>query len=185
MRILVAYATRAGSTRGVALAIADELRSDGDEVTVAPARSTSDVRGYDGVVIGSAIRERRWLDDATSFIEANAEDLSRTPVAYFAVALTTLHRSPRTEKEAERYSRYPVGRFPEVSPVAVAVFTGALDNAQLTPGERLFVKAFRVAPGDYRDWEAIRAWARRVHSEFAQRRAPVTAGAIDSPIPPP
>ena len=49
-----------------------------------------------------------------------------------------------------------------MTPVAEGLFAGALwyKNCQLLEGlgMRVFAASIRVGEGDYRDWEAIRAW---------------------------
>jgi menaquinone-dependent protoporphyrinogen oxidase len=42
------------------------------------------------------------------------------------------------------------------------VFSGKLDRSALSHVERLMVRAPRAPEGDFRDWDAIRAWARAV-----------------------
>lgn len=39
------------------------------------------------------------------------------------------------------------------------VFAAKLDKSKLSFPERALVFAFRVADGDFRDWDAIAAWA--------------------------
>jgi menaquinone-dependent protoporphyrinogen oxidase len=54
MRVLVAYATRHGSTRGIAERIAQTLRTDGLDAVAEPAAEARALAGYDAFVIGSA-----------------------------------------------------------------------------------------------------------------------------------
>ena len=42
------------------------------------------------------------------------------------------------------------------------VFVGRLDKSDLGLGERLMAKAVKAPEGDFRDWEAIGAWAREI-----------------------
>ncbi len=39
------------------------------------------------------------------------------------------------------------------------VFFGALDKDELALGERIIMKAVKAPEGDFRDWDAIAAWA--------------------------
>ncbi len=55
-RILVTYASRAGTTAEVAEAIARTLTQDGAQVDVLPMKSVKDLSPYQAVVAGSAIR---------------------------------------------------------------------------------------------------------------------------------
>jgi hypothetical protein len=47
----------------------------------------------------------------------------------------------------------------------------SLDHASLSRVERLMVRAQRAPEGDFRDWDAIRAWARGVGGELSELRA--------------
>ena len=55
-RILVAYASRGGSTAGVAEAIGQTLAAGGSEVDVRSMTEIDDVTAYQAVVAGSAIQ---------------------------------------------------------------------------------------------------------------------------------
>ncbi len=52
--VLVAYATKYGSTQEVAEAIAATLREKGCEVEVRPAGEVRELEGYSTVVLGAA-----------------------------------------------------------------------------------------------------------------------------------
>ncbi|MEA3312608.1 MAG: flavodoxin domain-containing protein [candidate division WOR-3 bacterium] len=55
MKVLVAYATKHGSTREVAEKIGEVMKSKGAEVKVANITDKPDPAGYDAVVIGGAV----------------------------------------------------------------------------------------------------------------------------------
>jgi menaquinone-dependent protoporphyrinogen oxidase len=42
------------------------------------------------------------------------------------------------------------------------VFVGKLNPGDLGFGERLMAKVVKAPEGDFRDWDAIRAWAREI-----------------------
>jgi menaquinone-dependent protoporphyrinogen oxidase len=81
--VLVAYASRMGSTREIAAAIADELAQLDHTVTVASCAEASDVDGFDAVVIGSAIYVRRWLPDAVHYLRSQSPYLTSRPTYLF------------------------------------------------------------------------------------------------------
>jgi menaquinone-dependent protoporphyrinogen oxidase len=54
-RVLVAYATKHGSTREIAERIGRTLPAAGLEASVVEARAVQDVTAYDAVILGSAL----------------------------------------------------------------------------------------------------------------------------------
>jgi menaquinone-dependent protoporphyrinogen oxidase len=118
-----------------------------------------DIAEYDAVIVGSAVRMRRWQRAAMGFLLKNRQELQSKRVAYFSVSLAQAHESVASQAEARRYREYPTQHFPELKPVATASFVGALDFSVLSASEAVYVQAFGVKEGDYRDWEAIQDWA--------------------------
>jgi menaquinone-dependent protoporphyrinogen oxidase len=102
-RILVVYATKAGSTGEVAEAIGQVLCGGGAAVDVRSIEDVGDVSDYSGVVVGSAIRIGRWLPEAVKFVEANAATLATMPVAYFQVSGFMQDDTPEKRQEAVTY----------------------------------------------------------------------------------
>lgn len=158
-RVLVAYASQCGSTGEIAEAIAQVLCAAGAAVDVRPAQHVSDLSPYRAVVVGSAIQSSKWLPQATDLVERQRETLNRVPVAYFAASLTNVEDTAETRRKALSFLD-PVRELAQ--PVDVGLFAGKLDFGKL-PFLYRFVWPFTaggsVGEGDYRDWEAIRAWA--------------------------
>jgi hypothetical protein len=48
------------------------------------------------------------------------------------------------------------------------VFPGRLDKSRLTFGERAMVTAMRAPIGDFRDWDALRAWGDEIAAEVVR-----------------
>ena len=44
----------------------------------------------------------------------------------------------------------------------ITFFSGVLDMKKLNLGEKLIVKGFKAPVGDFRDWDAIAAWANTI-----------------------
>lgn len=159
MKILTVVASKHGSTREVAEAIAEELRAAGHDVDVQEAAksATPAIGAYDAVVAGSAIYMGKWMAEARAFVEAHGEELAAVPVWLFS-------SGPVGEE-------YPEGMgMPEHLDELVAqtgareheVFVGRLDKSQLNLAERLAVRMVKAPDGDYRDWDAIREWAQGI-----------------------
>ena len=157
--ILLAYATRYGSTQEVAETITAALREVGLEVDIQPMRDVKMLDNYDAVVLGAAIYNTRWHPDAHHFLSQHQETLRQRPVAIFALGpLSTggaaMQRSRRQlDRELEKY--------PWLKPVALEMFVGKLDPAKLGFFERL-----GSTGSDHRDWEAIRACANELPTQL-------------------
>lgn len=158
-KILVAFATRAGSTSEVAEYVAGVLRESGATVDVRPVRSVRDVHGYDAVIIGSAIRMGKWLPEAVNFVKTNRESLSRVPTAYFLVSAYLHEGTPEIRKTVLAYLD-PVRAI--LDPVSIGLFAGKMDFSKLSWLDRTIAKAVGSTEGDWRDWDAIREWARNL-----------------------
>ena len=85
LRVLVAYASKYGSTRGVGDRIATTLRATGYCVELLMADDVSDAGVYDAVIFGSAVFNQRWLPEAEQFVNRNRRTLSNQPVWLFSV----------------------------------------------------------------------------------------------------
>lgn len=64
IRVLVAYATKYGSTQEVAEAIAATLREGGVGVDIQPMRGVRALEKYGAVVLGAPIYLGKWHKDA-------------------------------------------------------------------------------------------------------------------------
>ena len=94
--ILVAYATRYGSTAEVAQFIASTLESRGISTLCQPAREVKSLQGIQAVVLGAPLFMFHWHKDALRFLDRFRADLQSIPTAAFALGPTT---EPRSEKE--------------------------------------------------------------------------------------
>jgi menaquinone-dependent protoporphyrinogen oxidase len=161
--VLVAYASRHGSTREVAERIAATLSERGLAVDVRPAADVGVVAGYDAVVLGGALYTGRWHADARRFLKRQGAGLTAMPVAIFAMGPRTLE--PADVQGSREQLDHALARFPDLAPASVAIFGGVLDPAQLR------FPFNRMPASDARDWAAIDAWAR----ELAASLAPASA----------
>jgi menaquinone-dependent protoporphyrinogen oxidase len=185
-RILVAYATMAGSTAEVAQAVAEEIAKAGLQVDVLPLGQVKGLEAYDGVVVGGPMI-MGWHRAASGFLKKHRQVFQRIPLAVFVTAMsltqtneTSLGGVPVTVDEKlprppvnegrlsfrERYARLSNYLRPVLSatrpakPASIGVFGGRLEFGRLKWWAVLFAMLIIRAPaGERRNWPAIRSWA--------------------------
>lgn len=160
--ILVTYATRGGSTREVADAVAATLRTQGLKVEVRPVESVDSILPYSAVVVGAPIYYGHWHKDMLRFLAQHTVALITRPVAFFA--LGPVQPDEEEMKSAKVVLDKELAQFQWLAPVAGEVFVGRYDSATLNPFERLLLKLpgsplHKLSITDQRDWAAICAWA--------------------------
>ena len=165
-RILVAYASKAGSTAEVADAIAKRLASNGRAVDLRRAGKIRSLDGYGAVVVGSAIRAGSWLSEASGFVKRHQPALATRKTAYFTVCMTLCQDTPDHRAKVSAYLK-PIRAILE--PDEVEFFAGRMDYGKLALVPRLIAKAVKVPDGDFRNWDAIGAWADRLSSGLLAR----------------
>lgn len=168
-KILVTYASRAGSTAGVAEAIGKTLAEGGAQVDVRRMEHVEDLSPYSAVVAGSAVRGARWLPEALEFVQRHRAELARKPFGAFLVCITLA--MPKAAEYGQFVSGFMQPVRALVKPVSEGLFAGALDYSKvpLVPeGVQLHILSAtsQTPPGDYRDWDAIRNWAKKLAVSF-------------------
>jgi menaquinone-dependent protoporphyrinogen oxidase len=159
--VLVAYATKHGSTREVAAAVARTLGEEGLCVEVEPAAGIHDLSGYHGVVVGASLYMGRAHLDARRFLKRHRAALSLLPVAVFGMGPLTMEEGDvaGSLRQLER----ALEKTPEVAPFSTAIFGGVVDPAELR------FPFSHIPASDARDWDAIESWSRQVASGLRVR----------------
>lgn len=161
-RILVTYASRSGSTAATAEAISKTLLEDGVQVDLLPMQDVKDLTPYSAVVLGSPIRNSRWLPEALRFVQDNRMELTRKRVAMFTLSITLAMSNGEQHLQAVKQWIAPVRS--QVKPVSEGLFAGRLDFTKLpltfdTLKLRLVVALGIFPKDDRRDWNSVRVWA--------------------------
>jgi menaquinone-dependent protoporphyrinogen oxidase len=179
-RVQVVVASRHGATAGIAHRIAEVLREEGADVSVADAASRPDPADFDAYVIGSAVYMGRWLKEGIEFLERHQSTLASRQVWLFSSGPVPGPAGMPEEADPIALALGPEdgpgsGGRKEVAALAAVihpldheVFAGAFDpnDSPKSMAERL-VRAMPAAKnalpsGDFRDWAAIDAWARQI-----------------------
>ncbi len=164
--VLIAYASQYGSTGGVAEAIGKELCTKGAKVDMVLIKNVKNLSSYHAIVVGSAIFRGKWMSEAVNFVKTNAETLGRIPVAYFMVCMTMRQPTEENRRRALSFLDPVLQTNPQVKPVDIAPFAGAMHYNNLSWLNNKIIQSKGLPEGDFRDWEAIRAWARGLGSSL-------------------
>jgi menaquinone-dependent protoporphyrinogen oxidase len=157
-QVLVAYSTKYGATAEIAERIGQVLRQAGLDADVQPADRVSDLGHYGAVVLGSAVYIGQWRKEAAKFLKANETVLAEKPVWLFSSGPT----GEGDPVELMQGWRFPGKLLPiadRIGPRDIATFHGAADESKLGRIDRWMLKNVKAPIGDYRDWDAIVAWA--------------------------
>ncbi len=157
MTVLVAYATKHGSTEGIAEAIGRRLRERGLDAEVRPVREVTDLGPYETVVLGSAVYLGAWLKEAQAFLDTHEEPLRRRSLWLFSSGPTAPDQGMDVAVSATLRERLDT-----LGARDHHLFRGALDRKRLGLLERAAIRAAKQPLGDFRDWADIEAWADRV-----------------------
>jgi len=158
IRVLVAYATKYGATAEIAEKIGEVLRQAGLQADVLPADRASDLAPYKAVVLGSAVYIGQWQKKAANFLRANEKALAERPVWLFSSGPT----GKGDPVQLVQGWRFPTSLQPIADRIHVrdiALFHGAADPKKMNLIEGWMIKNVKAPVGDFRDWNAISAWA--------------------------
>jgi menaquinone-dependent protoporphyrinogen oxidase len=156
-KILVSFASLCGSTAEIAQEVARVLSEKGDLVDLIQARDVSDLSAYKTVVLGSAIRMRKWIPEASEFVSRFQTELATKSTTFFTVCLTLKDDTAENREKVKAYLN-PVRAV--VQPGKEGFFAGRLNYPRLSFVEGMLMKSMIKAPeGDFRNWDLIRAWA--------------------------
>jgi menaquinone-dependent protoporphyrinogen oxidase len=188
--VLVVYGSRHGGTRGIAEKIGEVLRTEGLEAEVAAADQVADVSAADAFVVGSGVYMGSWLKEPLDFIKRNEATLAARPLWLFS-------SGPLPGSSAKKSSADPLedalgpsegpgsGSRKKITELSAAtnprdhrVFLGAFDPKD--PPRAMSERLVRMMPaakgllpaGDFRDWDAIAAWAREIAATVVSQKVP-------------
>ncbi|WP_327122146.1 flavodoxin domain-containing protein [Streptomyces sp. NBC_01341] len=163
-RVMVAYATKYGSTAEIAEVVAATLRNEGIDAEAAPASKVTDIGPYSAVILGSALYMGRWLRDARRFVRRHQRALRERAVWVFS-------SGPLDPSASER----DIGPVPSAGRAMCRIharehvtFGGRLEAGAKGRVARMILEEDRG--GDFRDFDAITTWATATAAEIKALR---------------
>ncbi len=158
--ILVAYATRYGSTLEAAEKIGEVLHTSGLKAEVRPARNVSSLEPYRAAVLGAPVFIGSLQKDIKRFLAKHQKALEGMPVAFFSLGpLDATAEMAGAEEQLDK----ELAKFPWLKLRSKKMFGGKYDPASLRfPDSILSKPKFSPLYGrqasDARDWDAIQDW---------------------------
>jgi menaquinone-dependent protoporphyrinogen oxidase len=160
-KVLVTYGTKYGSTAEIAQKIGEVLKQEGLQADVVDARKAGDPSAYNAVIIGSAVYIGMWRKEVTNFIKKNAGVLAQKPVWIFSSGPT----GPGNPVKMMQGWIIPKGiksTIDSIKPRDITVFHGATNESKWNLLEKMAMKNVKAPLGDFRDWNAVTAWANSI-----------------------
>lgn len=161
MKVLVTAVGRHGATDEVASAIADRLRGEGLVVDRIAPDDVESLDGYDALIVGSAVRMRRWDESVREFLRRFKTEMEVIPAWGFSVGMSGVpRRAPQDQRRIGPAEPSEIFREHQT-------FAGRFDPTVLSFRDRSLAKVAGAVEGDFRDWDLINAWAKRIAVELS------------------
>lgn len=159
-KILIAYASKYGSTKEVAEKVSGRLSAIGWQPTLEELKNVKSISGYDALILGAALYMYKWHKDAMNFIKKFQKELEELPVAVFALGPV---KDP-IDKEEWKNSRdqldKALAQYNWFKPIDTKLFGGKFDPNALGSFMKFF--AGKEPQSDIRDWKEIEKWSREI-----------------------
>lgn len=159
MTVLVAYASKRGSTAEIAETIAATLRREGLGVCLERAEDVQSLEPYDAVVLGSAVYMKRWRGDARHFLKRQRKALRQVPFWVFSSGPVG---DPANDNAEWAEPPKIAAKVEELGGREHVVFGGCLPAEPQSLMEKAIVEGTPREHRDRRDWAEIRDWAHAI-----------------------
>lgn len=160
--VLIAYATRGGSTGEVAQAIGVAFREAGVEADVLPVAQVTSLTGRSALILGAPLYVGSFPKEYHQFLRRHREELRALPAWCFVLGPT--RNEPKDFEGARKQAMRQLARYPCLPMVDLHIFGGKWDVKSLPfpfslvrrlPGNPLE----KIPASDIRDWVEIREWS--------------------------
>lgn len=159
--VLVAYATRGGSTTEVAQAIAAALEEAGVKAEVLPVSEVDSLAGKTALILGAPLYIGSFPKEFHQFVRRHRAALEAARPWCFVLGPT--RREMKDFDAARNQATKQLGRYPWLRPVDLHVFGGKWNmNTLPFPFSLIGRLPAKLPAEDIRDWAAIKEWATEI-----------------------
>lgn len=167
-KILVAYASKYGSTAQIAENITLQLKKAGLNAESKNVLEVSTLDGYSAILVGSAVYAGNWMKEAADFLQTHKDKLALLPIWLFSAGPTG-KGDPVEKMKGWNFPETLKPLAEKIKPRGMAFFHGVLDMSKLRLAEKLIIYALKAPAGDFRDWEMINGWADKVAASLKKK----------------
>jgi menaquinone-dependent protoporphyrinogen oxidase len=166
--ILIAYATRSGSTREVAKAIGASLCEAGLEAEALPVEKVASLAGRTAVLFGAPLYIGHFPKQFHSFVVSQRAALAGLRSWCFVLGPT---HEPADFDLVRKQVHKELARYAWLHPIELQIFGGRWDSKAL-PFPFSLMRYMPMNPlnkvpsSDLRDWPAIREWGQGIARQF-------------------
>ncbi len=157
MKILIAVASKHGSTFEIGRLIEQTVSIAGHQTELSKPEDVTDLSPYDAVVLGSAVYAGNWRPSAKKFASKHRQELLAMPFWMFSSG--PLGTDEESDKDMGPVINNLVS---SLKPIEHKVLSGKLDPADLKLSEKMIIRMVKAPYGDYRDKNEIVEWARSI-----------------------
>jgi menaquinone-dependent protoporphyrinogen oxidase len=176
-KVLVLYGTRYGTTRGISDEIEKIIRENGINVESYNLKEHSlkeipSLEEYDGIIIGTGIKIKRWTKMVKKFVEKRKSDLKKKEnILGFYVCCGEAAKKNNISKAINEYITPRLEKL-GIQPALIDAFGGAYDLTEGSPitgmTRKIVIAIMKEEEGienpegklyDYRDWDQIKDFA--------------------------
>ncbi|HMI81571.1 MAG TPA: flavodoxin domain-containing protein [Solirubrobacterales bacterium] len=163
MTVLVAYASKRGSTAEIAETVAATLRREGLSVCLERVEDVESLEPYDAVVVGSAVYMKRWRGDARNFLKKHRKALRQLPFWVFSSGPVG---DPANDNPDWNEPPRIVEKVEDLGGRDHVVFGGRLPAEPRGFMEKAMVEGTPQEYRDRRDWTEIREWSKQIAEQL-------------------
>ncbi len=162
-KVLIAYASKAGSTKEVAEFISRNLSASGFETYVLNVNKVKNVSMFDAIILGTPLRFEKPVHESINFVQRYSNDLKKIPIACFALGASMKHKLNGNKDTVINMLDPLLSKIPQ--PFEIGLFGGKINYENLSWFWKFLAEKDNsglMDEGDWRDWKEIEAWIENI-----------------------